>query len=82
MTAAQIARMALSYAARIFTYPLDVFYELLGMTQTLPIYWAMFLFFTVYRLLLAPLLGSVISSGRSDKAKKERRNRHGEEEDE
>lgn len=75
MQIVEIGKMALAVATEAFLYPLNVFYGLLGRTGTLSIYWAFFLLVTVYRLLIAPLIGATIRTGASDTVKKHKRNR-------
>ena len=69
-----MGRQVLEIAVEAMTYPLDLFYELLGRSQTLGIYWAFFLLAVVYRLLVAPLIGSRMRSGSSDTARRKRTN--------
>ena len=67
-----LALQALRIAVRVMTYPLDVFYELLGRSSTLGIYWAFFLFAAVFRILIAPLIGNQVRGGSSDKVQRKR----------
>lgn len=69
-----MAQKALGIAVRCLTYPLDVFYELLGRSNTLGLYWAFFLLAVVFRLLITPMIGNSIRGGTSDKAKRKRSN--------
>lgn len=67
-----LMKQAVIIAAQAFIAPLDMFYELLTSSNMIGVYWSVFLFVVVYRLLIVPLVGSRMGSGSSDKSRRKR----------
>ena len=67
-----VYNMLINMFSRLFQY-LDVLFTKLGAWSYVL---GFFLIFTIYRLILAPVLGGVLASGRSDIVKKVRSDRN------